>query len=92
MRQDSENAGSLVDVLFIDDATTFYGNPGWNYGASWVIVHFLLHGDEGRHAEIFAAHLDAERNGLGGADKLLESLKMDRETLEAALVRHFRRM
>ncbi len=92
MRRDAENTRSLIDVLFIDDAAAFYGNPGWNYGASWVIVHFLLHGNEGRYADTFAAHLDAERQGLGGADKLLESLEMDREAMEAALARHLRRM
>ena len=37
-----------------------------SYGASWTLVHFLLHGERGKHAEAFRQYAASEARGEGG--------------------------
>lgn len=53
---------SLAELLDTD-RETFYGEKmKFYYPLSWALVHFLLHGEDGRHAEAFRAFVcDTER-------------------------------
>ena len=81
---------SLVEYLLsLRAPSDFYGsNPGLNYGASWLLVHCLLHGDDGTYEPGFVRYLEREIDDRGGSDALLAELGMTYETLDAALVRH----
>jgi hypothetical protein len=60
------------------------------YVASWLLVHYLLHGEEGGHREAFFRYVDLERNGAGGAEALYRELSLDGESLERGLRTHVR--
>ena len=54
------------------------------YGAAWTLVHFLMHGDHGRHLQTFRQYAAREARGAGGL-KAFQSLFGDKlDDLEAA--------
>jgi hypothetical protein len=53
-----------------------------------VLVHFLLHGDDGRHAGTFREYVRQDAEGRAEPSELLAALGMDAPTLDAALLRH----
>jgi hypothetical protein len=54
------------------------------YGASWTLVHFLIHGDRGKHDEAFRRYAAREASGEGGPDAFRELLGPDLGALESA--------
>jgi len=82
----------LVERLVrIDDPAVFYG-PGVlvHYAASWMLVHWLLDGDDGAHAAAFLAYLERDRAGDGGPDALLEAIGVSGAELDARVRAHAR--
>jgi len=71
-------------IVSIDDSSLFYGSDvRVTYPASWVLVHFLLHADEGAHAAAFFSYLEADGEGDGTTAVLYEGLGMTPEELES---------
>ena len=71
----------------------FYGgNVDLHYGTSWLLVHWLLHGDGGRYAERFTQFIETERNGADERPDLLRILGIDPLGLDAALRSHAKNM
>lgn len=53
---------SLAELLDADRETFYSEKMKFYYPLSWALVHFLLHGENGRHAEAFRAFVcDTER-------------------------------
>jgi len=86
--------GDLVEfVVSAQDADAFYfQNPELSYGASWLLVHYLLHGDEGRHAAAFAAFLRKDAAGQGGPGGIYDTVGMSAVELETAILAHLKRV
>ena len=56
------------------------------------MVHFLLHGDDGRHADAFARYLESEAAGKGGSAVLYEVLGSSAQELEAAVTAYAKKL
>jgi len=79
-------AGWLEDVLEADPGL-FYGTDiELNYAASWLVVHYLLEAEDGRHAGAFATYIEGEAAGRAGPAALYESLGVGAADLESAIV------
>lgn len=85
----NEEPGPVERVVGIQEPSTFYGvNASANYAASWLLCHFLFHGDGGKHAPGFVAYLEAEARNEGGPAALVEHVGLDLAELEAGLAAH----
>ena len=67
------------------------GDPLWSgeralvaYGASWTLVHFLLHGAKGAHRATFERYARAEAEGQGGYETFARLFGPDLGPLEEA--------
>lgn len=90
---DSDAAPIVERVLSIEDPNRFYGeNAQQNYGVSWLLVHYLLHGDDGAHADGFLRYLRGETSGRRGPDELYRSIGIDAGELERRLARYLKRV
>jgi hypothetical protein len=88
-----EDRSPFMRVLEVDDPGAFYGSdPELNYSASWILVHYLLHADGGRHRPAFVRHLERERTGGASAEALYGDLGMSATQLHAALADHAKRL
>jgi TonB family protein len=67
-----------------DDPIWSGGRAARAYGAAWTLVHFLIHGDHGRHAGAFRQYAGREARGEGGPAAFSELLGPDLNALEAA--------
>jgi hypothetical protein len=98
LKQGLRGAGSAdvalsEQLVSIRSPDQFYGeNALLYYAASWALVHFLLHGDDGAHAEAFVDYLELEAQGRGGASVFYDTLDLSAEELETAFVRHAKRL
>ncbi len=76
-------------MIRIADPREFYdGDFAAHYGASWMLVHYALHGDEGRYASGFVEYLRREREGAGGPEAFYEATGLDPRELDPALAAH----
>ncbi len=58
------------------------------YGASWTLVHFLLHGARGAHRAAFGEYARAEAQGRGGYETFIRLFGPDLDPLETAWHRY----
>jgi len=58
------------------------------YGASWTLVHFLMHGDKGTHRAAFEDYARAEAEGRGGYETFARLFGPDLAALEDAWHRY----
>ncbi len=76
-------------LLAIDTPAAFYAtDQRLHYAASWLLVHTLLHAEDGRHRDGFLRYLSREADGDGGPAALFEELSLDAPAVQAALVKH----
>jgi hypothetical protein len=81
----------LTSVVYLDDPRDFYGEgANLNYFSSWLLVHFMLHADEGRHAPAFQRYLALEESGAEREGALFRELGLEREQLDAALLAYLK--
>jgi hypothetical protein len=79
----------LLSVISANDPSEFYGrNTMGNYDLAWLLVHFLLHGDNGSHADSFVRYLQLEAENRGGVEVFLNQIGMTPAELDAAVQRH----
>lgn len=62
------------------------------YTASWMLVHFLMQGEGGRHREGFARYIAQEAAGVSGATALYEALGIDAAALQTAFEDHVKHL
>jgi hypothetical protein len=88
------DAGELVaDVISIRDPSRFYGDGApLNYGVSWLLVHFLLDGEDGARADGFVRYLESEKRGRGGSEALYREIDLGPDELGSALLNHAKRL
>ncbi len=76
----------MLQVISADRPAEFYGGSVLvHYSVSWLLVHYLLHSDDGARADSFVRYLELERRGVGGADVFLSEIGMSASELDAAL-------
>ncbi len=63
---------------------------GESHFLSWVLVHYLLHGNGGAGAKSFIRCIELDREGDGRPEDLLRELSMSYEELEAAVASHLK--
>ena len=85
-------APGLVEVTRIKEPAAFYSRPEWSYSSSWILVHYLLHGDDGARRQAFARYLVQASQGNSGTETLLQELGISAEELEAAATNHLKRL
>jgi hypothetical protein len=90
---DRDSDWTIDSVVGIETPAAFYG-PGApeRYTASWALVHWLLHGEDGAHAEAFVRFLKRDSKGEGGEDAFYEEIGLTAEELDAAWRKHVRSM
>ena len=89
----SREGGPSAAALLVsaDEPAEFYGEGVLErYDLSWVLVHYLLHGDGGRHAEGFRRFLALDAAGRGDAAALERETGLELRTLDAALAAHLK--
>lgn len=82
---ESKTAHDLTRVLSF--STTDYqtsDDPALKYAQSYTLVHFLLHGEDGRHRAGFFAYLRLVYAGRGSSSDLKKCLDVDWKKLERA--------
>ncbi|HKY33203.1 MAG TPA: hypothetical protein VJV23_11750 [Candidatus Polarisedimenticolia bacterium] len=81
-------------VMEIRDQAEFYGGDkaADHYAASWLLVHFLLHGRDGALAEPFARYLRHEIETGGDVDDFYRILGMEPAALQSAFEAYVRRL
>lgn len=86
--------GAFVDYLVqLRDPMRFYGGDvDLHYAGSWLLVHFLFHGNDGRYAVPFAGYLELETEGRGGAEVLYRELGATPEHLDSAFFEYVGRL
>lgn len=81
----SKEAGSLDETIKIKDDASFYaGGAEERYAASWLLVHFLWHADEGRHAAGFVKYLKREIQEGPDPAAFYEAIGMSPQQLQAS--------
>jgi hypothetical protein len=86
-----EDARLLLMVISANDPSEFYGrNTFANYDLAWLLVHFLLHGDDGDHADAFARYLGLEAENRGGVETFFDEIGMTAAELDTAVERHIK--
>jgi len=89
----SEGELLVAGLVSIRDPAVYYGErAALNYAASWLLVHYLLHGDDGGHAAAFRRVLNAERERQGGTEVLYRELELTPQQLEASFAAHVKKL
>ncbi len=90
---DKKDRFSVIALLDMGDSQQFYGPEiRLNYAASWALVHYLLHGEEGAYRKPFIRMMKEDPAMAGGSEKLLQALGVDEATFKAGYERHARKM
>lgn len=66
----------LDELLEADGGFYVQGGEAERYAASWLLVHYLLHADNGAHASSFARYLEHEAEGEQGPEVFFEDIEM----------------
>ena len=78
----------LQTLFAVDHKSPLYNESekrGVFYAESWALVHYLIHGDDGRHFPQLGAFLQKVRAGASIETAFQEAFQMDFKTLEKAL-------
>ena len=86
-------ATPFAEILAIRDWDHFYGRDvTQNYTASWLLVHFLMHGEGGAHVEAFGRWIASGPFDRDAESNLLRELGMTGAELDAAAKAHARKL
>jgi hypothetical protein len=87
-RRRLEQRGPLPLRLLVgaDQADALWtGGPSSRaYGSSWSLVHFLMHGEKGKHRPAFMEYAELEANGRGGLEAFAGLFGPDLDAFEAS--------
>lgn len=92
-KEQSQGVAAPVEVLVnMRDPAQFLSEGSlMRYTASWMLVHFLMSGEQGRHREGFMRYVAKEAAGEPGADALYGALGLDAAALQKAFEAHVKR-
>ena len=71
----------LGDLLAMDPAAFYGESVKQHYAASWMLVHYFLHGEGGARREGFVRFLEHQRQGQAGPEVLYRDLGVRQEDL-----------
>ena len=84
---------TVDDLIRTTDPAAFYGEGvELRYTASWVLVHFLLHGEDGALAPGLFRYLDGEIDGTGGPEAFYRQISRQTDELESAFRTYARKL
>ena len=95
VKAQGSDGGSFITQFLTsaDDPRVFYGeNLPLNYTISWVLTHYLLHGDDGAHRDAFVNYIKAEARGQGGHEAFYREMGLEPAALDAAVTAHVKKM
>ena len=78
----------LPTLFAVDHRSPLYNESekrGVFYAESWALVHYLIHGDEGRHFPQLGAFLEKVRGGASIETAFQQAFQMDFKSLEKAI-------
>ena len=79
------NVQPIDELIRITNPADFYGDGATDrYTASWTLLHFLLHGEDGSRASGLFDYLAKEFEGNRDPDELYRCIGMDADGLESA--------
>ncbi len=85
--------GFIDDLVRTETQELFHvEQEGPKYVASWLLVHYMLHGEEGALAGPFVRYIKADLEGKGGAEVLYEMTGKNAETLEAGFLEYVKKL
>ncbi|MBD3867419.1 MAG: DUF1570 domain-containing protein [Acidobacteria bacterium] len=88
-----EDGLRILDIVDIGTYREFYGPEiRIHYAASWALVHYLLHGEDGRYRQGFLRFMENDGPATTGSRVLLESIGADAESFQAGFIRHVGKM
>lgn len=83
----------LHELLDAVQPSKFYsGDLILNYSGAWMVVHFLLHGEDGRYADGFVRYIQAEVEGRAGPEVLYDALGTTAGELQDAFVAYVKKV
>ena len=86
-------ASSLDETIKIKDDASFYaGGAEERYAASWLLVHFLWHADEGRHAAGFVKYLKREIHEGADPGAFYKEIGMSPQELQASFEAYVKKL
>ena len=89
----SDEEWSLDAVLRIREPAVYYGDgANGRYAASWLLVHYLFHGNDGAHAGAFVRYLEREAREGADTDSLYEMLDVSPRDLQEGLLAHAKKL
>jgi hypothetical protein len=79
-----DKSAGVAHVLDVTQPGEFYGEKSQaNYARAWMLVHYLLHGEDERFSAPFVRYFGEEAAGRGGAESLLRLLGVSAAELDA---------
>lgn len=76
-------------LLWMTEPAQFYGEDTvFHYAAAWLLVHWLLQGDDGVHAEAFLDWVALEAAGKAEPQGLVDALGLSLEEIDEAVIQH----
>ncbi|HXI01842.1 MAG TPA: DUF1570 domain-containing protein, partial [Candidatus Saccharimonadales bacterium] len=85
--------GFVDDLVREEMQSAFYSDDvNDRYSAAWLLVHFLLHGEDGRLAGPFREYISMEARGEVGADAFYKTIGVDPAKLEAELTAYVKKL
>ena len=85
-------ARRIAEMIQMEEQEAFYAEGREDrYAASWMLVHFLLHGDNGARAAGFMRFLAREATGDTVPDDLYQEIGMTADQLQAAFEAYVRK-
>jgi hypothetical protein len=85
-------ARPVDEMVRMPDMASFYSEGREErYAASWLLVHFLMHGDQGAHAAGFVRYLAREIHEDTTAEIFYKDIGMTPDELQAAFEKHARK-
>jgi hypothetical protein len=88
-----DDSAFLHELLGAVEPSQFYtGDLMLNYSGAWMVVHFLLHGEDGRYADGFARYIQAEVEGRAGPEVLYDALGTTAGELQDAFVAYVKKV
>jgi len=79
-----DKSAGVAEILALSQPSAFYGAQSQgNYARAWLLVHYLLHGENERFSAPFVRYLGEDAAGEGGAEALLRLLGISAAELDA---------
>ena len=88
-----EDGLQILEIVDIGSRREFYGPEiRLHYAASWALVHYLLHGEDGRYRAGFIRFMESDGPDSTGSRALLLAIESEAEPFQAGFTRYVGKM